>query len=390
MRVFCDWISIIVPLQHRKRVCGGVFAAIDEFGDEEFTTFRWKKLENPSHSTTVSVRSVKVCDLLTDSIKMETFEAKTRSIMPPMDSDCEFDALEISGNPTKFLSGANIWGDSDIAGTVDRFISAILQKINLEPSDLERAKIQRGIFMLSRIDLTTNIKFKNRVHLGEVLTALQKQAHSRYQKANSVSSSAYFGKSSKIKSLVFYDKLEELKIHKSKLAADKFEIAAREASTLMRAELRLKSQFFARRMIYTLKDFFDKIDAENILKSELERLGMGQLTLTEGEAIKLTRELSEKLRGDRSRIAVLGAFRGWLAGSDIRDEVSRNTYAKYAKKIKALIGVDIKSPRLKECKQTDTTAAERVSVVSLNDFIADRLRYSEPSEEYERAFLRRA
>jgi len=372
---FCDWLTVIIPHRHNKIISGGKKSFTDEQGNLEFESNRRKLVEQPSHSSKVSIRSINTLELAGQAEETEDFFFRTRHIANLSDkTKNKYDAIEISGNPCKWLSAVpvNLWHSQAIREKTNEFIFSILKEANIELNDYERKVVESHLYYPKRIDLTTNFKCKNQSDVARILQSLSKQSSSSYQQRHSVSEqTVYFGKMSKIKSLVFYNKFLEMKKNTKKkyIGYDK---VLREAEDLLRYELRLKTSWFRNRRIYTLNDFFENEDYANIMENEMKQLKLGQFDVSDDELKKQTELLHKALEGQNIRNSVLNTFRAWQYGDDIKTLVSENTYYKHRKIILKITNLNIENIR-----DVDAKVGE---VIPLFQYVYAMA--SSPSDEY--------
>ena len=116
-----DWLTVRVACPFEVRA--GHVQSITADGVIEWRTEKRMPVEG-SHSTTITLR---------------------RSAVDGW--------LEISGNPSKFLQGHNLFGTDDLDGLVEAFVLAVFDRIGHEPTQHERELLTEGFVTLSRIDI---------------------------------------------------------------------------------------------------------------------------------------------------------------------------------------------------------------------------------------------
>lgn len=349
--IFCDWLTVIIPFKHEKRKHSGQNVSIDENGKIEYTKHRRKMIE-ASSSARVSIRSVNTFDLMGQNEDAFKFGLKIHCLENLKDKrTTEFDALEISGNPTKWLNrGHNIWGCDDIERAIGQFIKEVLKKADIELNLWELKQLRDFQIYPSRIDLTTNFRLSSESDAKRWLEAVVAQAKSKYQASKSYATSAYFGERSKIKTTVFYKKKEEFiknsKELKKEMTSEDYKTILNETETLIRYEHRLQSQWFRKRNINTIKNFLNIYKKLNIMGDEMAQLKLGQMDLSDKEVNEQQKALFEALKGQRVRNSVVATFAAWKNGENPREMISDDTYWKHKKMILALTGIDITNQRV--------------------------------------------
>jgi len=349
--IFCDWLTVIIPFKHEKRQHDGKNVSIDANGAIEYTKHKRKMIE-ASSSARVSIRSINTLDLMGSNEDVTKFTFKIHCLENIKDKRAfEFDALEISGNPTKWLNrGHNIWGCNDIEKAVSQFIKEVLKKANISLNLWELKQVRDLKIYPSRIDLTTNFRLSSESDAKRWLEAVVSQAKSKYQASKSYATSAYFGERSKIKTTVFYKKKEEFIKNSKKLKKEmtdkNYQTILNETETLIRYEHRLQSQWFRKRNINTLKNFLNIYKEINIMEDELKQLKLGQMDLSDSEINEQQKAILKALEGQRIRHSVLSTFTSWKLGEDIRSLMTRNLYFKHKKIIKEITNIDITNKRI--------------------------------------------
>ncbi len=209
-----DWITMRLALTHSP-LSGGVVIAIDPHGVEEWRSVKWMQSMG-SHEAKIALRS-------TGAIVSDTGLN---------------DELMISGNPSKFLQGHNVWGSDDPY----RLMRAVCDRLEghgvlpvVQDATLREATV-------SRMDITESLQFQDVHQCRAWLSQASIRSHSRNGRPSTYGSTLTFQKSSRRWSVVCYGKGDELNAHKHRLpetlpmAREIFE----EAQSLVRIELRLK------------------------------------------------------------------------------------------------------------------------------------------------------
>jgi len=106
-----DWITAEIPFNHPPLRSGRVIC-IDEHGEELWQSIKWNDIEG-SYSKKVMVRSE----------GSDMFGHATH--------------LRVSGNPSKFLQGHNVFGSDDLSSLMTAFTNQVFLMLDIEPTDID-------------------------------------------------------------------------------------------------------------------------------------------------------------------------------------------------------------------------------------------------------------
>ena len=139
-------------------------------------------------------------------------------------------SVEISGNPSKFFQGHNLWGSTDLQMLVDELTKHVCGRAGLVPTGFES---------LSRVDVTAMVDLGTPDAVRAVLRALGQSATMRHRGKGHAygEGTVYWGKGSRRWSLKAYNKLEEITSHKG---ADPTSPVALISAGKLRLELTLR------------------------------------------------------------------------------------------------------------------------------------------------------
>ena len=129
-----DWITAVLPCKHDpSKLVSGMVMSFDSQGNNEWVVNKQVTVEG-SYSSKIQVKSH------TDS------------------------TIWISGNPTKFLQGHNIFGTDDLTYLMGRFFDSLLShdQLGLHPTYEQYEAIQDGDYFLKRVDINQSWHLKNR------------------------------------------------------------------------------------------------------------------------------------------------------------------------------------------------------------------------------------
>lgn len=227
-------------------------------------------------------------------------------------------SVEISGNPSKFFQGHNLWGSTDLQMLVDELTKHVCGRAGLVPTGFES---------LSRVDVTAMVDLGTPDAVRAVLRALGQSATMRHRGKGHAygEGTVYWGKGSRRWSLKAYNKLEEITSHKG---ADPTSPVALISAGKLRLELTLRG--------LQLKDMglrsaasWDINTAMKILREFLANLELPD------QCPRLdVQELPRHLRLPLMQ---------WAQGDDLRELYPRPTFYRYCKALK-VYGVDVSVP----------------------------------------------
>lgn len=298
-----DWISVNIPLKHRC-IKAGHFLLFDADGvilsDKPVS-----KLFEGSHESKITLRSQGIID---NGFASEIF---------------------LSGNPSKFLQGHNVFGHDGLFDLLRACLIEISDSANLgiEPLSIVAA-CHGGI--VSRIDFTKSIQFENRTQVRSYIKQVSQLAHTRSGRPMQKKWTLAFQASSRRWSCIVYSKGDELESHKLPKSFIEKDFIHNEANTLVRVELRLKTlelRDLKLRHVYLLT-------SEKLNELYAEYIGRIQMS----ESLELS---SDQIAG-LSRTLKATYFQ-WKEGIDIAAEMSKPTFYRHCLELKK-IGVDISIP----------------------------------------------
>jgi len=219
---FCDWLTVSAPLKNHPKIYGttktestSTSNIIKENMDFEHITFNDGLF--PQH---VSVKSL----TLSDIIKQHEMAVKRHKLSMPdilerkygswiLDAnDDDKVAIYISGNPTRFFQGHNIWGSSDKTTLIVDYLVTVLKRLKLWESmtGQEQLNVYNLHVLCSRLDLTTNIEAKSELEKMMIMQTLVTQAIApRENKRTENLETVTFG-SNEYNMLSIYDKHKEI------------------------------------------------------------------------------------------------------------------------------------------------------------------------------------
>jgi len=327
--VFCDWISLIVDNYSDIDIDDGLFVDLKKDGSINYQVQKRLSLEG-SWSEKVSVRAWA-------------------------------GHFELSGNPTKFLQGHNLFGSNDLQSVLSLFIRRVFDLLKIDGKTVIAA-VDSGCCRVTRIDLTAMYdvgKYNNDV--SSWLRSASPLLVKTRQNISVEDGTIYIGKRSKRLSCKIYNKWKECKAHilpfnrdynnallgwvKNKL---RMEFVCRSAWLLDYCVVNDKLETITKsgdlnkylRVVEKNKKFDSK--SLSILKNwSSEIMNIVYLDLY-NRKIKLPAD-SGRVRVDLDSVprAVRGTLFMWQSGIDVKEELPKATYYRHKKIIDDLLGLNI-------------------------------------------------
>ena len=226
--------------------------------------------------------------------------------------------VELSGNPTKYFQGHNLWGSNDAFGLGTALAHDLQQPLRIHVQQIEQ---------VSRVDIAGLLDLGTPARVQEVVRALGQAGtmRNRGRGNNADEGTVYWGKRSRRWALKIYDKRRELLSTK---AAFDLPTTTAIASGKLRVELVLRG---------------------------MELKEMGLKTLAQWSTVEPMRLLAEFLstlelpdQAPRLDVAALPRhlrlpFMQWAQGDDLRELYPRPTFYRHRKQLLAF-GVDVAVP----------------------------------------------
>lgn len=305
-----DWLTLRVCSEFAPQA--GHVVSIDGDGVVEWRTPKRQMVEG-SHSARVSVRTV------------------------PWGGKHVLGNLEISGNPSKFLQGHNLFGSDDLLGVARAFIRAVFASVGFEPSANEQAAIDQGAVWLTRIDVNRNSDFGTEPRALAAIRALAECAHLSHRGRGSLvgEGTVYWGQKSRYFSLKAYAKRQELRKHPLCATLPMVTELQRFSEGIVRREATISGRELRHRKLHVLLNWAKLGVTPGALFDEL----FGRLTISEAT-------MKEPAELDQVPPKLRSVYQLWADGHDLRTIFARPTFYRHRKALLAL-GVDIavKQPR---------------------------------------------
>lgn len=304
-----DWVSAILPCKHDpSKLLSGLVMSFDAQGEQEWVVNKKLTVEG-SYSTKIQISSI---------------------------SDNQ---IYISGNPTKFLQGHNLFGTNDLIGLMGKFFDELLkhEELGLCPDPFQYANIKDGHYELTRVDVNETWHLKNEKDVLAWIRAVGERAYLKHRGAGQFSGdTAYFGKKSRRWALKCYSKFMEILAKGHHLPK---EMQIPEMIEYARKALRIEGvtrQMELKRRKLHVASNWDIDTAEELLLEYISKLEMSDVYMLDDEVLN---SLPPRLRL---------TYQAWLNGDDLKAVLPRPTFYRYRKQILEY-GVDIstKSPKEK-------------------------------------------
>lgn len=315
-----DWVTMKLTCDHDGIISNGEVVSLSKDGDcIEWSLVKFLPVVG-SHDATISIRSI------------------TQS------------TIEISGNPTKWLQGHNLFGTNDLKRLIWVFFNKLLEipELKLKPSLEQLHAIKAGKLTVSRIDVNETWFLKDRNEVLAWLRAAGQKMRLKHRGAGQFKGDTlYFGKSSRRWFIKCYSKGDEINGKKSNFPdALRTPQMLEYADRALRLELTLKSNQLREWHLHDVSHWGEDTGKMLLLKL-IEGLEMS-------DNMRLTDDKLSELKP-----AVKMAYFTWLTGQDLKQILPRPTFYRYRAQLKEL-GIDIGISRDIEQKDANVIPLVRV------------------------------
>jgi len=302
-----DWFSGLLPVHHQTLKGGEVFKILPD-GEVD-----WRAS----------------CSIHVKGSFDDTYTVKSAGITDESGST----HLYISGNPSKFLQGHNIFGSNDLLLLVFDTYLKICESLNIQPSTEECDQVKQGDYVLTRIDINESWELPTRNDVNSWIRAAEYKSKTRHGRPQMKGGTLYFGKNSRRWSIKAYCKADEINAsgHQLPLHLKINKDLNNWVENKLRIELTLRKLEFERLNIELAKELTtNKINT--IFKEYIRRLDMNkQSRLSDDKLLNLPTKL-------RSTYIL------WDRGEDVRYALPKATFYRHRKELK-LFGIDITFPK---------------------------------------------
>lgn len=303
-----DWVTAILPCKHDpSKLISGMVMSFDSLGNPEWTVNKKLSVEG-SYSSKIQIKSH------TDN------------------------QIWISGNPTKFLQGHNIFGSNDLVHIMGLFFDALLKfdNLGLSPDPFQYAAIKDGHYALSRVDVNESWHLDNIKDVLAWIRALGTTAYMKHRGAGQFSGdTAYFGKTSRRWSLKCYSKGNEIAVRGHGLHPDlQIPELIQYANKSLRIEAVIR-QLELKRIGLDVASNWDIDTAEELLLNYIQNLEMSDVYMLKDDVLDT---LPTRLRM---------VYQSWMNGDDLKQIMTKPTFYRVRKQLEKY-GIDIATPSPKE------------------------------------------
>jgi II/X family phage/plasmid replication protein len=249
------------------------------------------------------------------------------------------DQIYISGNPTKFLQGHNLFGTNDLVGLMSKFFDCLLthEQLGLNPDPFQYADIKDGNYELTRVDVNETWHLNNRADVLAWIRSVGETAYLKHRGAGQFSGdTAYFGKNSRRWSLKCYSKGLEILAKGHKLPSElRIPEMIEYAEKSLRIEAVIRQLELKRRGLNTASNW-DIDTSEELLLEYISKLELSDVYMLNDDVLNT---LPPRLRL---------TYQAWLNGDDLKQILPHNTFYRSKKALREY-GIDIstKSPKEK-------------------------------------------
>lgn len=303
-----DWVSAVLPCKHDpSKLISGLVMSFDALGNNEWTVNKTLTVEG-SHSSKIQIKS------------------HTEN------------QIYISGNPTKFLQGHNLFGTNDIVGLMGKFFDELLKhkELGLCPDPFQYANIKDGHYELTRVDINETWHLNNQRDVLAWIRSVGETAFLRHRGAGQFSGdTAYFGKNSRRWSLKCYSKGQEIKARGHKLPS---ELCTPEMLEYAEKALRIEGvtrQLELKRRSLHVASNWDIDTAEVLLLEYISKLEMSDVYMLKDDVLD---SLPTRLRM---------IYQTWINGDDLKQIMSKSAFYRWRTEM-LKYGIDIATPSPKE------------------------------------------
>ena len=303
-----DWVTAKLICNHDpNKLSEGLVASLDRDGNTEWLVHKKVTVEG-SYSTKIQIQS------LTDT------------------------QIYISGNPTKFLQGHNLFGSNDLVSIMGKFFDELLKReeLGLCPDPFQYANIKDGHYELSRVDVNETWHLNNQKDVLAWIRSVGETAYLKHRGAGQFSGdTAYFGKKSRRWGLKCYSKGNEIKAKDHKLPPELCIPEMREyAHKALRIEGVTRQLELKRRDLHIASNW-DIDTAEELLLEYISKLEMSDVYMLKDEVLD---SLPPRLRL---------TYQAWLNGDDLKQILPNGTYYRSKTGLQKY-GIDISTKPPKE------------------------------------------
>lgn len=318
-----DWATVLIPCAHEP-IDSGFVCKVLPGGLLDWQTPCRHSVEG-SYSSSITVKSI------------------------GSSGEGQASHLLISGNPSKFLQGHNVFGSDDLVKLIyDTFI-VICRSLNIAPSMDELRLVKEGDYIVKNIDINRSFELPTRADVLAWLRAMEYKSKTRHGRPSTKGGTLYFGKGTSRWKIKAYCKGEELEAGKKHRLPDALEMTPLKqwADNKLRIEVTLLSKELQDQNISKAMDLTVS------LIDELYRQYIGRIEMS--EQITLTSEMQLTLPTKYQ-----STYLHWNNGVDLRAILPKTTYYRHRN---ALLEYGIDIALRKEIKKRPSNVVPLIRIL---------------------------
>lgn len=315
-----DWITAKIPFFVSGKLNGGNIINTTPDGEIEYTIDKRLPVTG-SYDSRLSVRTAEVLPGTNDTY-----------------------LIELSGNPVKWFQGHNIFGSDDLPNLIYETVLKLSNVLDLPQPEEYLSAIRKGIFTLSRVDITAMYSLQTRSDVYSWLNHAEKTCRTRSGTAMSKGTTVYMNKTSQRWNVVMYSKGQELEKHSLPRELEGGSLEAY-ADNKLRVELRLKQKELAKIGLSNGKPWLS-LDVWPLFKDYVGRIDMTAQAVRSSDLFEIPKH---------ARMT----YELWSLGRDVRQFMGKT---KFYKDRKALLemGIDISVPKPVDNENINVVPLKRV------------------------------
>lgn len=332
-----DWLSLTLPY-FGPDLNGGNFVSINPWGEIEYHVDKYLDVEG-SYS---------------DKVKVRAFSGR----------------IWISGNPSKFLQGHNLFGSDDFHAVATEFVREVMRRSNTACAETDLA-LDTGIYTINRIDINQMFDVGTRTDAKNWIRAARRFLSTNFQDISIEENTLYIGKRSRRLTVKIYYKGDEVKKHSFTVGNRDLDHALMNwSSGKIRVEITLRKKYLEEKIFChgLVKDNKAKIPF-TCRKNTLEKAFSWDEGIVKGIFSALMREKivmpteTFKLddRVEKLPKAARATYLCFKEGFDIREMLPKATFYRHRRIIRESTGVDI--------SRSESVDASSSNVIPLVRFI---------------------
>ncbi|WP_026960549.1 phage/plasmid replication protein, II/X family [Aliagarivorans taiwanensis] len=291
-----DWATVEIPLNHTP-IYGGEVISILPDGTQEWSTPKRMQAVG-SYEKKLSFRSV------------------------GGDGAGKATHLWISGNPSKFLQGHNVFGSDDLVSLVADTFAIIAKQFCLKPTLQEQHAIAIGDYQVNKVDINYSFDLPCRSDVLAFIRAMEFKAKTRHGRPSMKGGTLYFGDNrSPYWFIKLYCKAEEIETNRGALPIALQNLGIEQwVENKLRIELTLKRKQLRKLDVINAKDL-SAVRVRELFNDYLRKLEMKeQIALTSEQQMNLPHRLQS-------------TYILWREGRDLRNVLPRPTYYRHRKEL---------------------------------------------------------